>query len=1370
MADVGVLNLQIHDNSEQAVKGLEALDGVLLRIRHVVSGALGLGKVSSSLKKLTDTVNNELHGSTIVKLGQLADELSKLKGIGDLNIRIGGGTSIESIRNAVRETMQDMTGINTGFDDIKSRAFEAKGGIDGMNSSLRDTQELMQNKAWAGGIDQFREMFEEYSRIRSALSLPAGDQTGISTQVENGWTAWKEGAIEVEGTVSDAMDTVTARLGEPIQYLTGMSSELGNMNDYLGQTNGLMDEMARNTSSMSSGENAIIPYAGVKEEIKETIEETREAVNTTNEYADAVRNVGAAAGAGGFDAAIEFARQWNQSTGSGNKVADSAKEDIAYIDELVSKSSDIDLLNMKIEALTDKLYEGATSGKMTGDQIADMISRINSLKDEIEDLERTTTGMTGAWNSFKGGMQALFPTISNLLKRFKSMATMRALRYVIRSVAAGFSEGVQNVYHYSKAVGTSLAPAMDQAATAMQQMKNSIGAAVAPVIQSLVPVLQTVVNWFITAMNYANQFLALLRGQSTWTRALPEQAEAFEKSTKSAKGASKAMKDLLADWDELNIIQSQSGNGGGSGTGKTAEEYSQMFEEVSEFDSKVKDVLSFIDDYLGGLPGVLTKAGAILLGWKFSKAFSGLLGTLGKLVAGGALIAVGLDLSFGAGFEAGSKGYWDAKDIVEAVAGGLASAIGGSVITSALGMGGGVGFAIGLTGALVVTLVGYIQGQNDLKDKNKWGNLTMTQDQINQFVKDQFTFPVDAEIDVMKAHIADTTDAENKVNDAVKQFNSSLKNAEKIVADIDTTTAQEKVAAVKKAAEDAQATVSALQSLIETNEKGLEFTLTNFTFRNEAGEDITDELLGTIKGADATLSEYFMGLGEKLAKLIYEGEKSGWKNGEMEQAIELMRSQQRILENSERIEKQLKFETQFSSALEGVIDRDTAVATMETQKQMFAEYEETVRASVEQEADVLMGLAAKAYAAAMEAGEDSEIGKSLKKTGDEFVESAQRMMGENLQRAVDEKLEPTKDKMAKKWAEALEKVYGPDFKDAVDQAMKGGVFEIDAWDMLLDPFGNSYSLTAENIKKHGIKETADELVDAIIREMTTPGKDPKGIISNYLNDLGGDLYDVMSDESKETLLRGLYRATDDLSLAEEIFMKMFNVPYRDVEQYTRRFFNDAGEIIEETAQEAERGWWEFWKFTPPEDDLNVTTKPEITAEPTIDLQLDERQVMTDLKNKIEAALSDGQLDFTERTALELTFGKDAVTQLLNELEYNLDEEGYSTGRGLPKNGYYVASAGAVSDVGWGPSQSFVSAGGEPVEMQAEVEGGLDQQAVAAGVREGNKELAEAIANIMSSVRILAAKQWNVNIYPSATMGFMNGAAAVMASRVTGDIP
>ena len=183
MPDVGVLNLQIQENSEGAIHGLDNLVGALERVKNAVSGGLKLTPVANGLKKLADIVNENVSGSTIVKLGQLADELAKLKGLGNVNIKINGGSSIETILDAVRNTQESMSGINTGFDDIGQRATSARDNVFGFNSAMRETAELMQNKAWGGGIDQFREMFEAYSRIRSALSLPAGDQTGISTQV-----------------------------------------------------------------------------------------------------------------------------------------------------------------------------------------------------------------------------------------------------------------------------------------------------------------------------------------------------------------------------------------------------------------------------------------------------------------------------------------------------------------------------------------------------------------------------------------------------------------------------------------------------------------------------------------------------------------------------------------------------------------------------------------------------------------------------------------------------------------------------------------------------------------------------------------------------------------------------------------------------------------------------------------------------------------------------------------------------------------------------------------------------------------------------------------------------------------------------------
>lgn len=367
-------------------------------------------------------------------------------------------------------------------------------------------------------------------------------------------------------------------------------------------------------------------------------------------------------------------------------------DNMEMVNNLVNQYSEVDLLTMKMEGMKQALADDITQNKVDTQQIAQRTIAIQQLRDKIEELKNTQEGATeetkksiSGWKVFGKGMQALFPTLTQLVHRFKGMLIMRSMRYIIRQIAAGMSEGIQNVYQYSKAIGSSFAPAMDSAASSLQQMKNSIGAAVAPAIQALIPVMQTVVNWFIQAVNYINQFFALLNGQRTWTRALPATANAFDKQTKAAKGAGAAMKDLLADWDELNIIQSQTGSGGGAGSATKAEDYLKMFEEVSRFDNKVKDVVNFIKDNFGNILKTVLGITAALKLWRLSSAMADVLPTLSKIAMGfsaGATIAISAvltDLTGKAYMETGDPG-WLIADILTgavgaSVAGGIANHI-----------------------------------------------------------------------------------------------------------------------------------------------------------------------------------------------------------------------------------------------------------------------------------------------------------------------------------------------------------------------------------------------------------------------------------------------------------------------------------------------------------------------------------------------------------------------------------------------------------------------------------------------------------------------------------------------------------------------
>ena len=330
-------------------------------------------------------------------------------------------------------------------------------------------------------------------------------------------------------------------------------------------------------------------------------------------------------------------------------------DNMQFVENMVNQYSEIDLLTIKMQGMKQALADDITQNRVDTQQIAQRTIAIQQLRDKIEELKkaqnettRETKNSISGWKAFGKGIKAMFPTLTGLIKRFKSMIVMRSIRYLVRQLAAGMSEGLQNVYQYSKAIGGSFAPAMDEAATALQQMKNSIGAALAPAIQALIPVLQTVVNWFINLVNYVNQFFALLNGQKTWTRALPATASAFDKQTKAAKGAGAAMKDLLADWDELNIIQSQTGGGSGAGSGTKAEDYLKMFEEVNTFDNKVRDVVKFVKDNFDTILASAVGIKAAMMAWRFSNAVIEWLPVLSKIATGfaaGATIGLSVMLS-----------------------------------------------------------------------------------------------------------------------------------------------------------------------------------------------------------------------------------------------------------------------------------------------------------------------------------------------------------------------------------------------------------------------------------------------------------------------------------------------------------------------------------------------------------------------------------------------------------------------------------------------------------------------------------------------------------------------------------------------------
>ena len=194
--------------------------------------------------------------------------------------------------------------------------------------------------------------------------------------------------------------------------------------------------------------------------------------------------------------------------------------------------------------------------------------------------------------------------IGNLAKSFLRIAKMRMIRAILRGIITALKEGVTNLYHYSQAVNNTdtaqAASTMDAYASALLKVKNSIAAALMPVIQAALPLIQTITNAIITALNAFNKFISALTGHSTWTYATDATAQ-FASNLNSATGAAKELKKTIMGFDELNILEGPS-NGGGGGGGSGSTDPGSMFstdaiepEYLKKIDEMLKPIVDAVD-------------------------------------------------------------------------------------------------------------------------------------------------------------------------------------------------------------------------------------------------------------------------------------------------------------------------------------------------------------------------------------------------------------------------------------------------------------------------------------------------------------------------------------------------------------------------------------------------------------------------------------------------------------------------------------------------------------------------------------------------------------------------------------------------------
>lgn len=580
---------------------------------------------------------------------------------------------------------------------------ESEGAVKALDTLIETLNKLKDAAGMGGELTTVANGIK--AMVKAASSVPA--RTPIEKVMKN----ITESAKEATEAVQEAQETIAE---VPFQdYVSNSKSEAPDNRTFTDTTN------SRYWEEQRAQEASIQAFIAEVDRLSEEMDLSKKRGKAFSDtFSEIMRQAG--------EAAEQTANSLSRAS---DEMEDFAPEDIA--DDVDDVEEDFEGFENELEDVEDELDELGDELDETGDDIDEMGDELDNLEDDMDDadeeIEEHESLISRLGHSYRNSRSGL----DKFLQTVKRLVVMRAIRAAIREVAKGFSEGLENLYHYSEAMNSmdsaSAKNSLDSVSTSLLWMKNSVGAAVAPLIQSLVPVLQTVVTWAVQAANAINMFISTLQGKTTYTKATEKATDMFDSIKSSAGGASKAAKEARATllaFDEVNRLDAPdkgSGGGGGGGGGLSAKDYLDMFDEAA---IELPTWMQWIIDNMDGLLSMIKDVGIGLAAWiittetinGISKVVSMLQSMTGlqKALAGGVLLVIGVKWAFEGGKAIG-EGTAGVLDYIKTGLGIVAAGIGGALIGSAImpGIGTGVGFALGLTVGIIATLVGVFEGNHE---------------------------------------------------------------------------------------------------------------------------------------------------------------------------------------------------------------------------------------------------------------------------------------------------------------------------------------------------------------------------------------------------------------------------------------------------------------------------------------------------------------------------------------------------------------------------------------------------------------------------------------------------------------------------------
>lgn len=220
--------------------------------------------------------------------------------------------------------------------------------------------------------------------------------------------------------------------------------------------------------------------------------------------------------------------------------------------------------------------------------------------------------------------------LANFLSTVRRLATYRAIRAALKFLSEAVREGFNMFVTWDREQNNFMAGTarnVDKLSEKWTMLKGQIGALGGALANAVVPIITWVVEGLTKMVDLLQMVVRSLQGEYSYYKLIYHEA-------KATTGQAKELKRVLFGFDELNVLPSANGSGGGVSGGDWAYEEipinSKFLNGIADLSNKIKEFVGYSDDWQKGIGGLAGAFGLLIGG----KAIGGLLGLIPKLITG----------------------------------------------------------------------------------------------------------------------------------------------------------------------------------------------------------------------------------------------------------------------------------------------------------------------------------------------------------------------------------------------------------------------------------------------------------------------------------------------------------------------------------------------------------------------------------------------------------------------------------------------------------------------------------------------------------------------------------------------------------------